>query len=58
MRVRPCRLDSCIGGESLAVEIAEGFESGVGMGMVEPPVLLICSDRRPQGRFVLAGHLL
>ncbi len=58
MRVRPCRFDSCIGGEPLAVELAEGFESGVGVDMVEPPVLLICRDRRPQGRNVLTGHPL
>ena len=41
-----------------AVEPAEGFESGVGMDMVEPPVLLICRDRRPQGRNILADHSL
>ena len=38
------------------MELAEGFVSGVGVDMVEPPVLLICRDRRPQGSNILADH--
>jgi hypothetical protein len=40
------------------VALAEEFESGVGVDMGVPPVLLICRDRRLQGRNVLADDPL